>query len=88
MGETGNSHSEFKVCPGSVTEVLERRFPESLKDACTASHQLLSPYWKFKNEGIQIVFGSGDFCQAVSVKKGYQQPVELFPCEFLALKAS
>lgn len=71
------------MCPDSVTEVLERRFPEPLKDACPASHWLSSPYWKFKNEGIQIVFGSGDSCQAVCVKKHYQQTAELFPCQFL-----
>lgn len=78
-----NREQPLKVCPGSVTEVLERRFPESLKDACPASHWLSSPYWKFKNEGIQTVFGSEDSCQAVCVKKCYQQTVELFPCVFL-----
>lgn len=78
-----NREQPLKVCPGSVTEVLERRFPESLKDACPASHRLSSPYWKFKNEGIQTVFGSEDSYQAVCVKKCYQQTLELFPCEFL-----
>lgn len=76
--ETGNSHWEFKVCPGDfLCHSSVRKETSWAPEACLSSQSpALKSLLEFKNEAIQIVFGSGGSCQAVCVKKCYQQTAE------------